>query len=280
MVGFANCKINLGLRVIGKRDDGFHNLETVFYPVNLCDAVEIVKADKLSIQISGINVDGHISDNLCIEAYKLLAKDFDIPPVSIYLHKNIPVGAGLGGGSSDAANTIKLLNTLFELNLSLEKMEDYARRLGSDCAFFVQNKPVFANEKGDRFHPIEIYLSKYFILLVKPEVFVNTKYAYSLLSQKNNYSTELHREYLNTQNSILKTITKPISIWKAELVNDFEEPIFEKFPELRSIKEKMYNSGAIYASMSGSGSAMYGIYETEPEIKHFQNYQFVWAGKL
>jgi len=270
MISFPNCKINLGLHVTEKRTDGFHNIETVFYPVQLYDILEIIKSDKgNSFESSGIDIPGNISSNLVLCAYELLKKDFDLSPVQVYLHKIIPIGAGLGGGSSDAAFAIKILNELFFLKISDVEMMHYASRLGSDCAFFIENKPVFACGKGDEFTNIKIDLSGYIICLVKPDISVNTAEAYSLIKPD------------KKKISIEEIVRMPIEQWKDVLINDFEKPVFKKYPQIKIIKEKMYESGAFYASMSGSGSAVYGIFEKEVSLKNnFAEDYFVWEGKL
>ncbi|MCK4288315.1 MAG: 4-(cytidine 5'-diphospho)-2-C-methyl-D-erythritol kinase [Bacteroidales bacterium] len=270
MICFPNCKINLGLSVINKRTDGFHNIETILYPVQLFDALEIIKAsdNKFSFQTSGLTIKGNIDNNLCLKAYEILTADFDLPPVKIHLHKNIPIGAGLGGGSADAAFMIKLLNDLFKLFLSSDKMKYYARQLGSDCVFFIDNKAVFAFEKGDLFEQINLNLNNYFIAIVKPEIHINTSKAYSGIKP------------VKKEKSIKEIIELPVNEWKFNLFNDFEEPIFKTHPEIKNIKEKLYDSGAVYAAMSGSGSAVFGIFENHINIKEtFQNC-FIWQGEL
>ncbi len=264
-----NCKINLGLYILEKRSDGFHNIETVFYPVYLCDMLEINPENgKTIIQLTGEKIEGDTEQNLCMSAYRLLSADFKLPPVKIHLHKEIPSGAGLGGGSSDGAFSIKALNNIFSLNLSNEKMEEYAGRLGSDCAFFIKNKPVFAGGKGDKFFEICLSLKNYYIVIIKPEININTKEAYSLIKPD------------NTRKSIKEIINSPITNWKEELKNDFENVIFHKHPKLQMIKDKLYKEGAVYSSMSGSGSAVYGIFTHNPDEADFSDYKFVWKGKL
>jgi 4-diphosphocytidyl-2-C-methyl-D-erythritol kinase len=206
---------------------------------------------------------------LCIKAYQFLQKDYNLPPVSIHLHKVIPIGAGLGGGSADGAFTVKLLNEMFELNLSPAQMQDYARRLGSDCAFFIENTPVFCYDRGDRFRDISLRLSKYFITLVNPQLHVGTAEAYAGITP---HIPEVRLE------EILKL---PIEQWKQHLSNDFEKSIFARYPAVKAIKETLYAQGALYASMSGSGSTVYGIFESERDITHAfaPNYQ-IWQGKL
>ena len=269
MINYPQCKINLGLNVIEKRQDGFHNLETIFYPVSLCDILEIIPSDKNSFSISGISIPGNPFSNLVFKTYEILKKDFDLPPVQIHLHKNIPAGAGLGGGSSNAASAIVMLNQIFSLNLSENKMMNYASSLGSDCAFFITNKPMFATGKGDIFQPIIFSLKGYYILLIKPDFSVNTAEAYSFIQPK------------KTIISANKIIENPVEEWKNKLVNDFEEPVFKKFPKIQSIKEKLYELGASYASMSGSGSAVFGLFKNEISVENiFPNEYFIWQGKL
>ncbi len=267
MICFPNCKINLGLSVTQKRQDGYHNIESIFYPVKLYDSLEIIiSKNKTNIQTSGIKISG--DSNLCITAYNLLKNDFDLPPVQIHLHKQIPVGAGLGGGSSDATFTIKLLNKLFSLDFSDEQMKTYANKLGSDCAFFIYNKPAFVYSKGDIFKPAEIDITKYYILIVKPNIHINTAESYSeIITGKQ-------------QQSINEIIKKSIHKWKTELYNDFEYNIFKKYPELKIIKEKLYENGAVYASMSGTGSAIYGIFGKKINGKIFKDNYFVWQGGI
>lgn len=252
MIVFPNAKINIGLQVLKKRADHYHELETVFYPINICDVLEIIEAPKLSLHLSGILVEGNMEENICMKAYHLLAKDFDLPAVAIYLHKVIPIGAGLGGGSSDAAFLIKALNDRFQLDISIEKMQDYARQLGADCAFFIQNQPAFAEEIGDKFTDISLDLSAYHIVIVKPRIHISTQEAYQLVVPHN------HGKNLKQH------IKTPIEDWKNTVINDFEAGIFRKFPEIREIKEEMYRLGALYASMSGSGSSVFGIFKEKP----------------
>ena len=255
MIVYPNAKINIGLNVVEKRPDGYHNLETVFYPINLQDVIEIKEIENdipecgYRLKVLGTVFDGSPDDNLVIRAFKMLKADYDLPPVSIGLYKHIPTGAGLGGGSSDAAFTIKTLNERFHLGLSNEKMEEYSARLGADCAFFIQNKPVFATGIGNIFHPIDINLQYKQLVLVKPDIFVSTKDAYAKVN--------VHRP----EQSLPELLSLPIETWKDTVVNDFEESVFSKFPEIAAIKDKMYDLGAVYASMSGSGSSVFGIFD-------------------
>jgi 4-diphosphocytidyl-2-C-methyl-D-erythritol kinase len=254
MITFPNAKINIGLNITERRPDGYHNLETVFYPIKINDALEIIESDKLSFQSSGIEIPGRVEDNLCVQGYHLLKKDYDIPPVTIHLHKHIPIGAGLGGGSADAAFFIKLVNEKFELGMSIAQMEDYARVLGADCAFFIENKPVFAFEKGDEFESIRLDLSAYKIVLVMPPVQVSTAEAYRGVKPA------------PVKESLIELINLPINQWKKHIKNDFEESIFKNHVEIRGVKAALYEAGALYASMSGSGSSVFGIFETQPDL--------------
>lgn len=258
MLTYPNAKINLGLNITEKRPDGYHNLETVFYPIPLQDAIEVTRHEgnqPYTLKIKGVNIEGEPDNNLVIKAYNLLKKDFStMPPVDIHMYKHIPTGAGLGGGSADAAFMIKLLNEKFNLQLSTEKMEEYASRLGADCAFFVRNQPVFATGIGNIFEPIELSLKGYHFVLVKPDIFVSTKDAYANVTPK------------HPETSLKEIIQAPIETWKDTMKNDFEESVFMKFPEIAAIKDKLYDLGAIYASMSGSGSSVFGIFKEPIEF--------------
>lgn len=254
MINFPNAKINIGLNITERRPDGYHNLETIFYPVNIKDALEIIEAPELSFESSGLDIPGRVEDNLCIKGYHLLKKDFDIPPVKIHLHKNIPIGGGLGGGSADAAFFIRLMNDKFGLDLSFDQQLNYARKLGADCAFFIENKPVFAFEKGDEFETIKLDLSSYSIVLVMPTVHVSTSEAYSGVKPA------------MVKQSLLELILEPISQWKNHIKNDFEANIFKNHREIRGVKAALYQAGAIYASMSGSGASVFGIFDKTPDL--------------
>jgi len=248
MIVFPNAKINLGLNVIEKRLDGFHNLESLFVPYFLCDILEVVQEEKFSMNLYGIKYDGKPMDNLCVKAYDLLKEIYDLPPVGIYLFKKIPVGAGLGGGSSDATSTLCLLNKMFSLNISDNDLSGYAVQLGSDCAFFIYNKPMIARGRGEILTPYNISFDNYIIELVVPSIFVSTKDAYTgIIPNK-------------PAKSLQEVLSYPIEEWKELLVNDFEKSIFLKYPLLALEKEALYERGAVYASMSGSGSSLYGIF--------------------
>jgi 4-diphosphocytidyl-2-C-methyl-D-erythritol kinase len=262
MIVFPNAKINIGLNIIARRPDGYHDLETVFYPVKINDVLEVVEADKLSFESSGLDIPGRLEDNLCIKGYHLLKKDHDLPPVKIHLHKNIPIGAGLGGGSADAAFFIKLMNDKFGLGLSLESMEDYARVLGADCAFFIRSKPVFAFEKGDELEPINLDLSAYKIVLVMPDEHVSTAEAYRGVKPA------------SVSESLYDLIKTPLAAWRGHIKNDFENHIFRDHPVIRGVKAELYEYGALYASMSGSGASVFGIFENAPNLDAMkENYQ-------
>jgi 4-diphosphocytidyl-2-C-methyl-D-erythritol kinase len=271
MICFPNAKINLGLYITEKRPDGFHNIQSVFYPVGWNDALEIIETPNalkdFNLSLSGILVPGTMEDNLLYKAYALMKEKYTLPKITVYLHKALPMGAGLGGGSSDAAFFINLLNTQFNLNLSEEERLDIARPLGSDCAFFIKNKPVYAHQKGDVFKDIELDLSNYYIALVFPDVHSNTREAYSLVRPQ------------QAQTDLLEIIRQPLATWKASLINDFERSIFAKYPAVEKTKQDLYDAGAIYASMSGSGSAVFGIFETLPQIGEMVAHPH-WIGKM
>lgn len=259
MITYPNAKINIGLNITERRPDGYHNIESVFYPINLQDAVEIktIEGEEpqggYKLKVSGTILDGTPDDNLVVKAYKLLRKDFNFPAQKIHLYKHIPVGAGLGGGSSDAAAIIKMLNEKFALGLTSEQMQNYAVQIGADCPFFINNTPVFATGIGNIFTPIEFSLHGKTIILVKPDIFVSTRDAYALVKPS------------PAAIPLTEAIKQPISEWKQIITNDFEKSVFAKYPEIAAIKDKLYDMGAIYASMSGSGSAVYGIFDSPIE---------------
>jgi 4-diphosphocytidyl-2-C-methyl-D-erythritol kinase len=267
MIVFPNAKINLGLHIIEKRHDGFHELETCFYPVPWRDALEIVESDKTEFSTSGIAIpdDG---ENIVQKAYYLLAGNYELPPVRIHLHKVIPIGAGLGGGSSDAAFTIKLLNEIFDLNLDETQMIRYAVRLGADCAFFINNKPSIAFGIGEKLSGLDVSLEGKFLVLIYPNIHISTKVAFANMIPQ--VPAKRIADVLTNQN---------VKDWKKGLVNDFEKSVFGQFPILQGIKSQLYEAGAEYASMSGSGSCMYGIFDKETEIEIPSSYQS-WSGTL
>lgn len=262
MITFPCAKINLGLNIVSKRPDGYHNLETVFYPIPLTDALEIKYMDEkfpsespCDLKITGNDVDCNEEDNLVIKAYQLLAADFQLPRVHAHLVKRIPTQAGLGGGSSDAAYMIRLLDERFRLNIGIPEMERYAAKLGADCAFFITADPSYAEGIGDVLMPADVPgagLGGYYLAVVKPSVAVSTRDAYAAIVPK--APAKCCRDI----------VRQPIETWKEELVNDFEAPIFAMHPELAAIKQSLYDAGAVYAAMSGSGSALFGIFREQP----------------
>lgn len=258
MVIFPNAKINLGLNIIEKRPDGYHNLETVFYPIALEDALEVNKRKDITGRYEfypyNENEAEDAENNLVVKAFKLLDAEFDLPPTSIVLHKRIPTGAGLGGGSADAAFMLKLLNRKYRLMLTDETLEKYAARLGADCAFFIKNRPAFAEGIGNILSPVSLSLYGYQILLVKPDIFVSTREAFAKIKP--------HRP----DKSLKEIIKLPVEEWKDTMVNDFEESVFSQFPVIGEIKQELYRSGAIYASMSGSGSSVYGLFRANDRL--------------
>ncbi len=245
----------MGLHIVSKRADGYHELETIFYPIDWCDVLEIVPSDEQQFTSSGLAIPG--KGNLCLDAYHLLKADFDISAVHIHLHKVIPIGAGLGGGSSDAAFTLKGLNELFDLKLSNEQLRAYAVQLGADCPFFVENKPMLATGIGEVLSPIELDLSNYHLAIVKPDIHVSTAEAYS--SVVPNQPTH----------SLADLIRQPIADWQVQ--NDFEKSVFAQYPEVEKLKQSLYEKGAVYAAMSGSGSAVFGLFKELPLLS-FENY--------
>lgn len=258
MITFPNAKINLGLNIVEKRPDGYHNLETIFYPIPLQDALEITPWEggerKYKLAQSGIQIAGDDENNLVVKAYKLLDNLHNLPPIEINLLKHIPSGAGLGGGSADAAFMLCMLNQHFQLNIPNEQLEVYAAQLGADCAFFVENKPTFAEGIGNIFSPIELSLKGYKLVLVKPDIFVSTRDAFAQIKPK--------RPTIS-----LKEVAKmPIEAWKTYMVNDFEESVFPQFPAIADIKAKLYDMGAIYASMSGSGSSVFALFKGDATL--------------
>ena len=257
MITFPNAKINLGLNIVEKRPDGYHNLETVFYPVPIEDALEVNVLNeggrKFRLHQAGLEIEGEAENNLVVKAYKLLDEQFDLPPVEIHLFKHIPSGAGLGGGSSDAAYMLKLLNEKFSLKLTEETLEEYAARLGADCAFFIRNTPTYAEGIGNLFSPIRLSLKGYRILLVKPDLFVSTREAFSRIRPR------------RQETPLSEVIERPIEEWKGLMFNDFEESVFPQFPAIGELKEKLYRQGALYAAMSGSGSSVFGLFSPEED---------------
>ena len=267
MISFPHCKVNLGLHVTERRNDGFHNLETIFYPVKWTDILELTEGgkDAFNLNISGLPVNGELQTNLLYKAWAIVNAEYPLPAISVHLHKILPMGAGLGGGSSDAAFMLKMLNEHFKLAISTSKLTEMAAKLGSDCAFFIEETPKIATGRGEILSPISVDLSPYTIVIVMPPTTVGTAEAYSWITPKQPTA------------SLKSIIEKPIHEWKNNLINDFEEPVMQHRPIIRTIKNQLYERGAIYASMSGSGAAVFGIFEKDhkPEFD-FENCIIKW----
>lgn len=267
MISFPNAKINLGLNIVSKREDGYHNLETVFFPIPIKDALEILVStdtDEDKFIASGLKVTNTASDNLVMKALKLMRTMYEIPPLEIHLLKKIPFGAGIGGGSADAAFMLKLLNTKFELGATTDELAKIAVQLGADCPFFIYNRPMYATGIGEVLEEIDLSLDNYFIVLVKSDIHVSTKDAFAnILPQA-------------TAISAKEIVKLPVEEWKDRLVNDFEKSIFPLYPTIEHIKNKLYALGACYASMSGSGSSVYAIFNKKTDLKHHFSDCFVW----
>tara|TARA_B100001758_G_C18296648_1_gene550000 strand:- start:138 stop:887 length:750 start_codon:yes stop_codon:yes gene_type:complete len=248
MIVYPNAKLNIGLNVLEKRVDGYHNLSSIFYPVKkLYDILEIVPATRFYFSSSGIRIP--TENNICIRAFNILKKDFDIKNIKIHLHKRIPIGAGLGGGSSDGAFVLKVLNTLFDLGLSNSQLEKYALQLGADCPFFIENKPKYVTGIGEKMKSINLDLAEYELRFNFPDFCISTAEAYSEIKP------------IVPKVSLLELVGQPMDRWRSTVKNDFEVSIFSKYPQLENIKNQFYNDGAIYASMSGSGSVIYGLFK-------------------
>jgi len=274
MICFPNAKINIGLHVLEKQKDGFHAIESLFLPIQLNDILEVVPQPQLKekwvLYQSGLCIAGSEKENLVVRAYELLDKEFSLPPVSLYLHKVIPMGAGLGGGSANGAFTLTCINQLFNLGLLQTQLESYAAQLGSDCPFFIQNSPAFVSGRGDCLEPILNDKGiTYFIVVVNPGYHVSTKKAYSQVVP-------------NSQNrgAIERIISQPLKEWVTGLSNDFESCVFDEFPEVKRIKEGLYNEGALFASMTGSGSSVYGIFKHKKELKPLFPKSYYWSGYI
>lgn len=257
MITFPNAKINIGLNIESKRLDGYHNISTIFYPIPLCDAIEILPSATTNLYCYGNKVDCPVEKNLVMKAYRLMAEKFNLPNVDIHLYKHIPDGAGLGGGSSDASSVALMINDMFGLGLTKPELAAIVKTLGADCSFFVYNTPMIARGIGDDLSPIPLSLNGYKIVVIKPNVSVSTSEAYAGVTP---HSPDCPIENL---------IYRPITEWEGSMVNDFEQTIFATHPELSAIKDSFYEAGAVYASMSGSGSAIYGIFEGDKLSESF-----------
>lgn len=273
MICFPNAKINIGLNIVERRPDNFHNIETLFYPIPLTDILEIIISEeeiegKVELKITGNQINCNKEVNLCFKAYQILDKEFHFPSVKIYLHKIIPIGSGLGGGSSDGAYTLTLLNKIFNLGLGSDELTGFASQLGSDCSFFINNNPSVGLEKGDKLIASNINLKGCYLVIVKPDIFVSTAEAYTGIIP-------------NKSTIPLKDILKlPINTWKEKIFNAFELPIFKSHPDIKSVKDFLYDNGSIYSSMTGSGSAVYGIFENEVQFKDNFPGMFYWSSWL
>jgi 4-diphosphocytidyl-2-C-methyl-D-erythritol kinase len=271
MICFPTAKINLGLRITDKRPDGFHNLETIYYPIGLKDALEIVPSTEntdYQLIVSGIPLDANLENNLVTKAFRLLQQSYPIKPVTAYLYKAIPSGAGLGGGSSDAAFMLKLVSDAQQLNASQQELERLASVLGSDCPFFIGNRAVFASGTGNVFEPTTVSLEGWQLVLIKPDVKVSTAEAYASVKPE------------HPEQSLNNLIRLPVNDWKKGIINDFETYVFKKYPVVGTIKQQLYDKGAVYASMTGSGSAVYGLFEQPVDFrKDFPDF-FYWSEML
>lgn len=268
MICFPNAKINLGLNIVSKRPDGYHNIETIFYPIPVKDALEIVKADTTTFNPSGIPVDGPPEKNLVMKALNLLKARYTLPELEVHLMKAIPFGAGLGGGSADAAFMLKLVNNFCSLSITNNALEEMASQIGADCAFFIRNNPVFASGIGNVFEPVALSLEGYYLCLVKPDVWVSTPQAYAMVKPS------------QPEVSLKEIASLPVDKWNGMMVNDFETSVFTQHPVIGEIKDALYKEGALYASMSGSGSSVFGIFNNPTDLKKRFSSCFVWEGKL
>lgn len=268
MVSFPHCKINLGLHVVEKRKDGFHNIETCFYPVPRTDILEVIKSTQFEFTTSGLPIAGLPEQNLCVKAYHFLANEFKLGSVKIHLHKILPLGAGVGGGSADAAFMLRSLNSLFKLNLSQAVLKSYAVELGSDCAFFLQDQSMLAEGKGEILSEAPVSLKGKYLVLVKPDVHVATADAYAGVIP----TKPIH--------SLQDVLQRPIESWRDKLVNDFEPSVFKKFQIIAELKKQLYDNGALYASMSGSGASVFGIFDAPVNLQSKFGDVDYWAGTL
>lgn len=268
MVAFPGSKINLGLHVLRRRNDGYHDIDTIFYPLPWSDILEILPAENVSFSASGLPIPGDREDNLCMRAYRLLQKDFSLPPIQGHLHKIVPMGSGLGGGSADAAHTLRLLNAIFSLHLSGAQMQAYAAVLGSDCSFFTQDAPSRGRGRGEILETVNLDLHGYFLVVVSPGIHVSTSEAYE------GVSPQPDRE------GLADLIKRPVPEWRNRVTNDFEETVFRRFPGIGTLKNSLYALGADYAGMSGSGSSVFGLFRNAiSRESHFPGAEG-WSGWL
>jgi 4-diphosphocytidyl-2-C-methyl-D-erythritol kinase len=268
MILYPPAKINLGLNILRKREDAFHDIDTCMVEIPFTDILEVTKADSFEFLQTGISISGTGGTNLCEKAYQLLRKEYEIGPVRIHLRKQIPVGAGLGGGSADATYTLLALNQLFQLQLSIQKLKELSSELGSDCPFFVEGLPQIAKGRGEVLSTIELDLSNFYLVLLNPGIHVGTKEAYEGVSAN------------DAVISVHELIHKPIQHWRDALKNDFEKSVFQLFPEIKTLKDSLYDSGAVYAAMSGSGSSVYGLFLDESAAQNFTSKHLIYKGRL
>lgn len=267
MVSFPPCKINLGLNILRKRQDGYHDIDTCFYPIPFTDILEVIESDELTFSASGLVIPGDAANNLCLKAYHLLAKEHNLPPVKIHLHKIVPTGAGLGGGSSDGAHALRTINLLFDLRLTDTELAALAARLGSDCPFFIYDKPMTGKGRGEILAPATVSLKGYHLVLLNPGVHVSTADAFGGV---------VPRVPARPMDEILEL---PVPAWRGQLENDFEESIFRKYPVIGKLRDKLYSAGAVYSAMSGSGSSVFGIFDS-PVASEGLHSQLIWQGSL
>ena len=267
MIAFPNAKLNFGLNITAKRADGYHNIDSIFLPIDWHDVLEIIPSDQFVFTSSGLPIPGDLSSNLCVKAYELLKADFDLPPVKMHLHKVIPMGAGLGGGSSDGSFALKMLNDLFLLQLSQKQLEAYAKRLGADCPFFIDNQQKYVTGIGDLMEPVSVDLSGLTLVVVCPSIHVSTQTAFRGIVPN------------EPRHQLLKSATKPRESWRHEIKNDFESTVFTTHPAIQQVKKTLLSSGAVYAAMTGTGSAVFGFFEAEPKNLKFQDCH-VWRQSL
>ncbi len=265
MVTFPNAKINIGLNITAKREDGFHSIETLFFPLKLTDMLEYIPSSTNTLlSISGIQFETNTNNNLVMKAYHELMKEYQLPPLKIHLHKKIPLGAGLGGGSADAAFMLKSLNDSFHLKISREKLEEMAGKLGSDCPYFLNNRAMYACGRGDKMESVDFDINGYHLLLVVPNISISTPWAYSKCKP------------VKPTADLRELIKQPLDKWQKSIKNDFEPVVFRAYPEIGLIKSKLLEMGAVYASLSGSGAAVYGLFKKEPDYKNQFPRAFTW----
>lgn len=270
MIVFPNAKINIGLNIVEKRPDGFHNIETIFYPIGLSDILEINLSQKdVEFANTGIIIEqGNAANNICYKAYDLLKQKQSIDPVNIHLHKIIPSGAGLGGGSADGSFTLQAINMTQNLKIENSVLVEYAEKLGSDCPFFIVNKPVFASGTGTIFESVDINLKGFYLVVINPGIHINTANAYSQSKPE------------KPKHSLKEVIKKPVSEWKNYIFNDFEPTVFKDYPQIATIKQTLYTKGAVFASMSGSGSSVFGLFGKKPTLNDYYSTQLIWEEQL